>query len=148
VYNRKNVDLVPGKRQHQQGDDHSLYKYKQDTWTQTNITTHISTVRNSKRAVEIMATKIWRERHGLEFPSLFMELAAIEAVKNRTYGDYDNNFLRVLEWLYSNITTTRIVDPANSNNVISEDLTSIEKKAIANQATASRQKKNWNEIIW
>jgi len=87
VYNDKNVDLVPGRRQHQQGDDHSLYKYKQDSWTQTNITTHISTVRNSNRAVEIMATKIWRERHGLEFPSLFMELSVIEATKYRTHGD-------------------------------------------------------------
>jgi len=37
VYNKKNADLVPGRRQHQHGDDHSLYKYKQDTWTQTSI---------------------------------------------------------------------------------------------------------------
>jgi len=148
VYNKKKVDLVPGKRQHQYGDDHSIYKNKQDTWTKTNITTHISTVRNSNRTVEIMATKIWRERHGVDFPSFFLELATIEATKNLKYGDYDNNFWAVLGWLSSNITTIRIVDPANSNNVISDDLTYTEKKSIADKATASRQKQNWSDILW
>jgi len=148
VYNNKSVDIVPGRRQHQQGDDCSLWKNNQNTWTKTNISTHISTVRNSNRTIEIMATKIWRERHGLEFPSLFMELAVIEATKHRKYGDYDNNFLAVLEWLTSNIKTVRIVDPANSSNTISDDLTNAEKKAIADKATESRQKKSWSEIIW
>jgi len=95
-----------------------------------------------------MATKIWRERHDLIFPSLFMELAVIEATKYKKYGDYDNNFLTVLEWLSSNIKTVRIVDPANSNNIISDDLTNVEKKAIADKVTESRQKKNWSDIIW
>ena len=148
LYNNKNVDLVPGRRQHQHGDDHSLYKYKQDTWTQTNITTHISAVRNSNRTVEIMATKIWRERHGLDFPSLFLDLAVIEATKYRKYGEYNDNFWEVLKWLSTNITSTRIVDPANSNNILSDDLTIMEKKSISNKAYDSLQKKDWSEIIW
>jgi len=77
-----------------------------------------------------------------------MELAVIEATKYRTHGDYDNNFLGVLEWLYTNIMTVRIIDPANTNNIISDDLTASEKRAIANKATESRQKKNWSDIIW
>jgi len=148
IYNNKKVDLVPGKRQHHYGDDHSLYKSKQDSWTQTNITTHISTVRNSNRTVEIMATKIWRERHGLEFPSLFLELAVIEATKYRKYGEYNDNFWEVLKWLSLNITSTRIIDPANSNNILSDDLSIIEKKSISSKAYESLQKKNWGEIIW
>jgi len=148
VYNNKSVDLVPGKRQHQHGDDHSLWKNRKNTWTQTNITTHINTVRNSNRTVEIMATKIWRKQHALDFPSLFLELAVLEASKYRTYHDYDNNFWEVLGWLSSNIMTVRIIDPANSNNIISDDITNTEKNAIANKARESRQKKNWNEVIW
>ena len=148
TYNNKNVDLVPGKRQHQHGDDCSLFKSKQNSWTQTNVTTHISTVRNSNRAVEIMATKIWRERHNLEFPSLLMELAVIEATKYRQYNDYDNNFLEVLSWLSSNMTTARIIDPANSNNILSDDLTYSEKSTIASKAKESRSKEYWREIIW
>ena len=147
-YQNKKVDLVPGKRQHNYGDDHSLYKSKQGTWTQTNITTHITTIRNSNRAVEIMSTKIWRERHNLDFPSMFLELAVIEATKNRNYGDFDNNFWEVLKWLSVNITSARIIDPANTNNIISDDLTQNEKRAIANMASVSLQKQSWQEIIW
>jgi hypothetical protein len=148
TYNNKSVDLVPGKRQHNYGDDHSLYKRKQDTWIQTNITTHINTVCKSNRTVEIKATKIWRERHSLDFPSLFLELAVIEATKYRNYNDYDNNFWEVLKWLQTNIATVKIVDPANSNNILSDDLAYSEKKAIADMAYYSLQKQNWAEIIW
>lgn len=147
IYKGKNVDLVPGKRQHNYGDDHSIYRNKQNTWTQTNITTHINTVINSNRNIEIMATKIWRKRHGLDFPSIFLELSVIEAVKNLYHCDFDNNFWETLKWLSSNITSIRIIDPANSNNIISDDLTNIEKRAIAHMASVSLQKRDWNEII-
>jgi len=63
VSNGKRFDLVPGKRQDQYSDDHSLWVSKKGSWTKTNITTHISTVRSSKRSIEIKATKLWRERH-------------------------------------------------------------------------------------
>lgn len=35
------VDLVPGKRQNGYGSDHSLYRRRADTWTKTNVVTHI-----------------------------------------------------------------------------------------------------------
>src|SRR5438445_278154 len=42
--NSYSVDLVPGKRQNSYGDDHSLYRRKADTWTKTNVVTHINHV--------------------------------------------------------------------------------------------------------
>ena len=38
------VDLVPGKRQDNFGDDHSLYRRRADTWIKTNVQTHINHV--------------------------------------------------------------------------------------------------------
>jgi len=37
VYGGKSVDLVPARRQSQWGNDHSLWKSKQNTWTKTNV---------------------------------------------------------------------------------------------------------------
>jgi hypothetical protein len=73
-------------------NDHGLYKSKQDSWTKTNIDKHISMVKGSNRKIEIAAAKIWRERHGLDFPSIFLEIATLEALKNRGTTDYDANF--------------------------------------------------------
>jgi hypothetical protein len=148
TYEGMKVDLVPGKRQSQFGGNHSLYKSKQNTWTQTNIDEHIRVVKNCNRIPEIVAAKIWRERHGISFPSIFLELVTIEALKNKGTTDHDNNFLSLLEYIRDTIQTVRIVDPANTNNIISNDLTVGEKKVIADQARGSRNAKNWSDILW
>jgi len=147
TYLGKKIDLVPGKRQSQWGNDHSLYKNKQQTWTKTNIDTHINTVRSSGRITEIVAGKIWRERHGLEFPSLLLELISINALKYHG-ADTDSNFLDVLRYFRDHMTSIRVIDPANTNNILSDDLTTAEKSAIVNQASVSLQKQYWSEIIW
>ena len=38
------VDLVPAKHQGGNGQDHSLYRRRADTWTKTNVATHMSKV--------------------------------------------------------------------------------------------------------
>jgi hypothetical protein len=78
---------VPGKRQDQYGNDHSLYKRKQNSWTKTNIDTHISIVKNSGRIIEIAATKIWCAEHNIDFPSIFLELVVINALKGHSKND-------------------------------------------------------------
>lgn len=146
--NGHKIDLVPGRRQDQYGNDHSLYKSKTDSWTKTNIHTHINQVASSRRIDEIRLTKIWRELHGLNFPSFYLELAVIEALKNSKVGDLSANFWKVLEFLRDDFTAKRYLDPANTNNVISDDLNMHEKRSIAAKAAESRNQSNWNRIVW
>lgn len=142
------IDLVPGRRQSQYGNDHSLYKSKAGSWTQTNINTHINHVKNSNRIEEIRLSKIWRQLHNLEFPSFYLELTVIEALKYSTAGNLSANFLKVLEFFRDSLPSTRYVDPANTNNIISDDLTAAQKIAISSQARLSRNQQNWGGIVW
>lgn len=142
------VDLVPGRRRSQYGNDHSLYKNKTCSWTQTNINTHINHVKNSNRIEEIRLSKIWRQLHNLEFPSFYLELAVIEALKYSNVGSLSANFLKALEFFRDSLPSTRYVDPANTNNIISDDLTAAEKIAISSQASLSRNKQSWGGIVW
>lgn len=142
------IDLVPGRRQSQYGNDHSLYKSKAGSWTQTNINTHINHVKNSNRIEEIRLSKIWRQLHNLEFPSFYLELAVIDALKYSTAGNLSANFLKVLEFFRGSLPSTRYVDPANTNNIISDDLTAAQKIAISSQARLSRNQQNWGRIVW
>jgi len=59
---------------------HSLYLRKRDSWTQTNVDLHVKTVRNSERLRRIRAVKVWRMLHGLDFPSLYLELFTIRSL--------------------------------------------------------------------
>ncbi len=141
------VDLVPARRQSYQGNDHSLYVRRLDTWRQTNVTQHINLVANSGRQPEIRITKLWRKQKGLEFLSFYLELTVIEALKGYRSGTLASNVMRVFDYLRDSFTNARVVDPANSNNIISDTLTSSEKAAIRSAAAQSRNAQTWAEIV-
>lgn len=146
--NGYSIDLVPGRRQSQYGNEHSLYRNRTGSWTKTDVQTHITIVSGSGRTDEIRILKTWRTRHNLRFPSFYLELAVLDALHNARHGDIATNVWRTLEYLRDNIKTARFVDPANTNNIVSEDCTALERVAIAQQANASLGKKTWEEIVW
>ncbi|MEQ1802143.1 MAG: nucleotidyltransferase [Gammaproteobacteria bacterium] len=141
------VDLVPGRRQSSNGNDHSLYRRKANSWTQTNVATHTAFVSGSGRTEEIRVLKAWRLLNNLVFPSFFLELAVIDSLTYAHHGNLAANVLAALEYLGSNIQTARYIDPANTNNVVSEDCTPTEKASIANAARSARAKRTWEEIV-
>ncbi len=142
------IDLVPGRIQEGYLNWHSLYKSKQMTWTQSNIDLQIATVKNSSRTKEIRAIKIWRNLHNLEFPSFYLELIAIEGIKYQPTTTLAQNVWRALTYISQNITSARIKDPGNTNNVISDDLTVSQKAALASAAANSLREPHWERIIW
>lgn len=142
------IDLVPGRIQVGSYNDHGLYKNKTGTWTKTNVDLQIATVKNSQRINEIKAIKIWRNLHNLEFPSFYLELVVIEALKYKRTTNLSQNVLEALRYIAENILISRIVDPGNTSNVISEDLTSSEKSALSFSAANLIRAANWSQIIW
>ena len=109
---------------------------------------HIDTVTKSGRVAEIRAIKLWRDRHGLSFPSFALELSVIEALKGRSTMTLADNVIHVLKDLAANVGVRKLVDPSNTNNIVSDDMTAAEKAAVAKQAIASAAKRTWREIIW
>jgi len=142
------VDLVPAVHFGGNTEDHWLYVNRPNRErTKTNVNEHINLVRSSNRINEIILTKIWRLKHKLDLPSFYLELVVIEALKSKRAG-LAQNFWSVLEYLSSSFVSARFVDPANTNNIISDDLTDTEKKTIASQAKKSRSEKLWESIAW
>jgi hypothetical protein len=142
------VDLVPGRKQPGPTTDHSLYRRQADTWTKTNVDSHIAVVGDSGRLDEIRGLKIWRTLRGLDFPSFYLELTLIQGLSGRPTGQPAANILAGLRYIGEHLTTARVVDPANTNNVVSDDLTASEKALVAQHARASAGMTNWSQIIW
>lgn len=145
--NGYSVDLVPAKKQNIYGDDHSLYRRRADTWTKTNMVLHINHVANSGRQNEIRILKLWRDQKRLDFPSFFLELFVIEALPWHILGTFSGNVWRALEYIKANLATARIVDPANTNNIISADLSASEKVKIITTAAMALRAPTWGEIV-
>ncbi len=147
-YNDLSIDLVPSKKHSGNTNFHNLYKNKTNTWTQTNVERHIKLIKESGRTKEIILLKIWRKLHGLDFPSMYLELFTLEALKHKSKNDLTNNFWFLLNELTTNFKSKRIVDPSNTGNIISNDLTESEKNQIVNKAIECTKKGYWEEIIW
>ncbi|HWY78802.1 MAG TPA: hypothetical protein VNW29_00425 [Candidatus Sulfotelmatobacter sp.] len=148
-HNGTEVDLVPGVKFSGNSNDHWLHVTGTGRdRTKTNIDAHISRVTSSGRIKEIRLTKIWRKLNNLDFPSIILEEAVMDALSGYTIGNTANNFWRVLDYLQTDITTAYIIDPANSSNVISNDMTQIVKNTISNAAAASRRQSDWRMIVY
>lgn len=144
--NNYDVDLVPGKRQDNVSSDHSIYRHRADTWTKTNIQKHIQVVRNANRISETRILKLWRNQHSLDFPSFYLELATIEALYGRQHG-LSGNVWQAFHYLRDTFPNSRFVDPANTNNIISDDLSATGKAAISSAARKAIDAYNWTEIV-
>lgn len=147
------IDITPARVQQGQQNWHSIYVSKLDSWKQTNIQMHINDVSGSGRCDEIKLLKIWRHLHGLEFPSIYLEYLTIEILKYRSKSSsaIAGNFEFVLQQLalqVNNPLNGRIVDPANTSNILSELISAQEKNAISNQARASLATRRWENIVW
>ncbi len=140
------VDLVPAKRQDAYSDDHSLYRRKVDTWTKTNVTKHINYVKQGARINETRIVKLWRNQKGLDFPSFYLELSVINGLSGK-YGTLSGNVWSVFEYLRDTFMNARIVDPANTNNIISDDLTAAEKAKVKTTAEQALRATDWNQIV-
>ncbi len=154
--NNFEIDITPARKLSGNTNNHNLYVSNSNTWTQTNIHKHISDISQSKRTDEIKILKIWRELNKLDIPSIYLEYLLITNILLHKPTDpmnvekLENNVRHALNELakdYNNPLSSRIVDPANSNNILSDLLTSVEKNRIINAAKiASRE--NWHRIVW
>lgn len=142
------VDVVAGVKHHVLGLDHSIWKSKAGTWTKTNIDEHINYVVRSGRVFDIKVVKIWRKLHGLDFPSFYLELSVIEALKGKSQtGSPTENFVTVMNYLGADFQNSVIKDPANQANEVSDELTLDEKAKIRDMAKTTLQG-GWGQAVW
>jgi len=140
------VDLIPAYAE--RGGGNILFNKKSGSAVQTDLGRHVHLVANSGRQQEICAFKIWRERNSLEFPSLYLEMIVLKALESERFGQLADNVLAVLRYVANRLEQVTVRDPANGDNVISNDLAAGEKAEIAKTARAALYDENWKKILW
>ncbi len=141
------VDLIPAYRDRTTAEN-ILFNKRSGVEVRTDVAQHIHLVANSGRQQEICALKIWRERNSLDFPSLYLEMTVLKALETERFGQVADNVLAVLRYLVSHLENAVVVDPANSQNILSNDLSASAKRAIAKAARNVLYDENWKKILW
>jgi hypothetical protein len=141
------VDLIPAYRD-PAGSGCLLHNKRSETAIRSDPARHVHLVANSGRTQEICALKIWRERNDLDFPSLYLELTTIQALEGERFGQLSDNISTVFRYLSTRFVSISVRDPANSDNVVSDDLVDVDKRAIAKAAREALYEENWKKIFW
>jgi len=142
-----NVDLIPARRD-RSGSGNVLFNKRTGQDVHTDVAKHVQLVASSGRQQEICALKIWRERMAVEFPSLYLELTVLRALDGERFGQLADNVMALLRYLSGRFEEAVVRDPANPENILSNDLSADQKKAIAKAARNVLYDDNWKKIIW
>jgi len=141
------VDLIPACRDGGSSGN-LLFNKRTGTAVHTDVGQHIHLIANSGRQQEICALKICRERNSLDFPSFYLELTVLHALETERFGQLADNILAMLRYLSGRFEQAVVRDPANPDNILSNDLKAVDKKAIAKAARDALYDENWKKILW
>jgi len=138
MYNKeRRIDIVPMRDiGNGKGDSFLCVRenslFQKSTIIKTNSRIHLKSLKFTEKQKKIIKIlKGWKKVNDIELPSIYIELIVKRASDeiNLPKGMLQS-VLRMVEYIGNNVRTIRIIDPANSNNIISEYLTSDEKISV------------------
>lgn len=120
----KRIDIVPMREVGNGKGDTYLYSIKNDSIKKTNTKKQLEKLKLSEKQKHIIKLlKGWKVDNNLKFPSVFLEHIVNRAFKEKVVPyRIDKALFFLIEYIANNITQIKIVDPANTNNIISEVL--------------------------
>lgn len=136
-----NVDVVPGRRiyeEEESNNDVFLYRFDNGGRIKTNIEKHKSYIIESGCKDIIKLMKIWRKRWCIDFKSFALELLVVQALKGSEVGSLEDKMDRVLDYIHRNIRYVELIDPANSNNNVVDDISEFQILSIRLKAIECR----------
>lgn len=148
TYDGDNIDIVPARKIDDKTDDANLYISTNGSQIKTNIPKHKDYISQAKCRPTIKLMKIWKFRHSLHFKSFALELLTIKALESCKGEGLDDQVLHVLRFIRDNVENVKLVDPANSNNIVSDLVDQSDKVSMKNNANASLSEKTWERTIW
>jgi len=146
--NGYHIDVVPGRFIEQSSDVFIHVAYGDKERMQTNLKTHIETIANSGCVPIIRLVKIWAHRNNINIKTFVLELFVVETLSGcHTKNDFKESFLKVIEAIKDKFGSLQLVDPANTNNVVSRVIEPSEKNIIIQSAENTFNKINGQDNL-
>lgn len=130
----KRIDIVPMREIENGKGDTYLFSTNSNSIKKTNAQKQISNLKFTDKQKQIVKLlKGWKNNNNLHLPSIL-----IEHIVKRVFAEnilprrIEKALFFVIEFIANNITRIRIVDHANTNNIISDSLSNREKEDLQN----------------
>lgn len=113
----------------------------------SNFNIHTLNVVESNFQKEIILMKLWREKHNLNFPTMYLELVVIDVLRKCKKTNLFSRIIRILDFLRKDFIQEKFYDPSNTNNVISDYISLEEKMKIQTMAKLSLTEEYITDIV-
>ncbi|MFN5418453.1 MAG: hypothetical protein ACK5B9_15450 [Flavobacteriia bacterium] len=113
----------------------------------SNFNIHTFNVVDSNFQKEIILMKLWREKHNLNFPTMYLELVVIDVLRKCKKKNLFSRIIRILDFLRKDFIQEKFYDPSNTNNVISDYISLEEKMKIQTMAKLSLTEEYITDIV-
>lgn len=135
------IDVVPGRFIENTKDVFLHIANGDKERMQTNLKTHINHIVNSGCVPVIRLVKLWAIRNNVKIKTFVLELFVVQALSgSQSKTNLKVSFLKVIEAFKDEFSTTQLVDPANSNNVVSRLVDDSEKSLVEASASSTFNK--------
>jgi len=133
------IDVVPGRFINDKEQDTFLYvAYGGGSRKQTNLEKHREFISISGCVHIIKLGKLWKVRNHINLRTFLLELLVVKCLEGSTVkDDLQRSFKKILEYLRDNISNIKLEDPANTNNIVSENWSEAERAVISSKAKES-----------
>lgn len=149
------IDVVPGRVIEGTKDVFIHLADGEKERLKTNLKTHIDYIVNSGCVPVIRLVKIWANRNDVHLKTFILELFVIEALSGSTNKDnLQESFLKVMDTFKDKFDKIQLVDPANTNNIVSQTIDASYKMSVMsiaedtfNSIDGSDDIYNWKAIF-
>jgi len=117
------IDVVPGRFIEGTNDVFLHVAHGEKERIQTNLKTHINHIANSGCVPIIRLVKVWANRNRLNIKTFILELFVVEILSgSQNKSNLRESFLKVMEAMKDKFGNVQLVDPANTNNIVSQSI--------------------------
>jgi len=145
--NEFHVDVIPTVQDNHESEYSYLYNCYEKKKLKTSMRIHIEEIEKYNRREVIKLLKLWKYRRNVPIKTFLLEIITHLACYNATRQSLSVQLENVFEYIANNIVDNIFYDPANKNNIISEDLTLQEKYEIRDKAYKALKRKYWGQIF-
>lgn len=142
------LDVVPARSLGDSSGDAYIYSTETRTHIKTNLTIHKEYISESRVRPVIKLMKVWRDLHNVHYKSFALELMTIKALEKHKNDSLYNQFIRALEYARDMGASVRLIDPANSNNDVSQAIPFQDQLSLVSAAYSSLMQKELEDVIW
>ncbi|MFX1253998.1 MAG: hypothetical protein ACFFCZ_20465 [Promethearchaeota archaeon] len=140
-------DIIPAKTINSNFYNVDLYNPRKHTPVRTSVRAHVEAVQKARHRYAIKFLKLWRRRYDFTCPTFILEMLFLKYISINKPREMHSLLKGVFKYIADSIATTVLIDPANAQNIVSNQLSHDQKQQIQYYAQKAYDAKHWSDVF-